>query len=534
MTTTRRKTLKLALASGIVSALPLPITTNAALAASDERKLRMGIGLAPNSIDPHYHNTGQNNSALRHIFDTLTNELGLPDVTPCLAESWKMLEPTVWQFNLRKGVVFSDGTPFTADDVIFTFERVPTIPKSPGLFTPFVKPIVKMEAKGEHTLLLHTAEPYPTLPREVAWIQILSRKIHTNATTDDFNNLKVAIGTGPFKITNYVPGDSVSFTRNERYWGPASPWSQVDLKAIANDSTRLSALLSNDLDMMFRVGTPDLPRAQTDPRISVNLDPSVEVVYLFPDSTRDISVNMTDNAGVPLTKNPLKDVRVRRALSMSIDRQAIVDRIMQKAGRPANQMATPSMEGFNTAIPPIPYDPVAAKKLLAEAGWDKGWKMKINGPVGFIANDDKILQAVGGYFSKIGVDTTVESVSPAVYFGKATAREYGVFMTSYSGPVAIGDLKALIVTKDPKTGDGPFNRHLYSNKAMDELVYRAQAVTDPNERIKLTGEAMKLAMDDVALIPLIQTMGSVAVKKGMLKYNSVPIGWGWAMLAEPL
>jgi len=531
--TTRRDTLKLALSVTAASTAQSLFASKTAMAQAD-RKLRMGVGLAPNSMDPHYHNTGQNNSALRHIFDTLTNEMGLPEVTPCLAESWIMLDPITWQFNLRKGVTFSDGTPFTADDVIFTFERVPTVPNSPGLYTPFVKPIVKMEAKDDNTLILKTAQPYPTLPREVAWIQILSRKIHTGCTTDEFNSLKVAIGTGPFKATKYIPGDSVEFERNSRYWGKASPWSTVQLKAIANDSTRLSALLSNDLDIIFRVATPDLPRAESDQRISVSLSPAVEIVFLFPDSTRELSVNMTDSSGKPLTKNPLQDVRVRRALSMSIDRQAIVDRVMQKAGRVANQMSTPTMEGFNPAIPPIPYDPAAAKKLLAEAGWPDGWKMKINGPVGFIANDDKILQAVGGFFSRIGVDTTVESVSPAVYFGKATAREYSIFMTSYSGPVAIGDLKALIVTKDPKTGDGPFNRHLYSNKKLDALVYQAQEAMDVKDRVRLTGEAMQVAMDDVALIPLIQTMSSVAVKRGFAKYNPVPIGWAWAMLADPL
>lgn len=525
---TRRDSIRLAAAATVMT-LPAQVQAQAA-----GRRLRMGVGLAPNSIDPHYHNTGQNNSALRHVFDTLTNELGTENVTPCLAETWKMRDATTWEFNLRKGVTFTDGTPFTADDVIFSFERVPTIPNSPGLFTPFVKPIVKMVAEDPHTLVLTTAAPYPTLPREVAWVQILSRKIHTGATTDDFNSLKVAIGTGPYKITKYVPGDSVELVRNDGYWGGKQPWESVQLKAVANDSTRLGALLAGDLDLMFRVGTPDLPRVQSDPKVTLSLAPSIEVVYLFPDSTRDVSPNITGIDGKPLDKNPLRDLRVRRALSMSIDRQAIVDRVMQKAGAPANQIAVPTMEGFNKAIPPAVYDPAGARKLLAEAGYPNGFKMKINGPIGFIANDDKILQAVGSFFSRIGVETEVESVSPAVYFGKATARDYCVFMTSYSGPTAIGDLKALIVTKDPKTGDGPFNRHLYSNKQLDDAVYAAQAATDAAERNRLTGEAMRIGMEDVAIIPIVQTMGSVATRKGVVKFNSVPLGWAWAMLAEPL
>ncbi len=522
---TRRDGIRLATAASLAG---LPPEARAA-----DTRLRMGVGLTPNSIDPHYHNTGQNNSALRHVFDTLCNELGEKEVTPCLAESWKLVDDLTWEFKLRQGVTFSDGTPFVAEDVVFSFKRVPTIPNSPGLFTPYVKLITAFETPDDHTVRMRTAKPYPFVPNDVAWVQILSHKIHAGATTDDFNSLKVAIGTGPFKITKYTPGDAVELVRNETYWGPKSPWSSVQLKAIAQPETRLIALMSGDLDVIGGVAPQDLPKAQANPDLVVQLFPSVEVVYLFPDSTRDVSPNMFDKSGSPLTKNPMKDVRVRRALSMSIDRKAIVERVMQKAGAPAYQMAAATEDGYDPTIPAIPYDPAGAKKLLAEAGWPDGWKMTINGPVGFISNDDKILQAVGGFFSRIGVETKVESVSPAVYFGKATAREYCLFMTSFSVPLAITDLKSLIVTKSAETGDGPFNRQLYSNKALDEVVFKAQSTLDPTERRKLIGQAMRIGMDDVAVIPVINTVASWATRKGGVKYNAVPLGWAWAMLATP-
>jgi peptide/nickel transport system substrate-binding protein len=206
---------------------------------------------------------------------------------------------------------------------------------------------------------------------------------------------------------------------------------------------------------------------------------------------------------------------------------------MQKAGAPAYQLAATSEEGYNADIAPVPYDPAGAKKLLAEAGYPDGFKLTIFGPAGFIANDDKILPAIGGFLSRIGIDTAVQSISPAVYFGKATAREYSVFMTSYQATTAINGLKALMVTKSAETGDGPFNRHLYSNKAVDDLVFQAQATNDPVARNKLVGQAMKTAMDDGAVIPIATSVITYAARKEAVKYNAVPIGWAWAMLADP-
>ncbi len=509
------------------AALPLPATAQA------PRRLRIGVGLTPNSLDPHYHNTGQNNSALRHVFDTLINELGEADLQPNLAESWKLVDDTTWEFKLRPGVVFSDGTPLTSDDIVFTFGRVPTVSNSPGLFTPYVKLVKSFETPDALTVRMKTEKPYPFLPRDVCWVQILSRKLHTGVTTDDFNSMKATIGTGPYKIVKYTPGDAVELVRNDRYWGRKQAWDTVQLRAIAEPATRLIALKAGDLDVISGVGTADIPAVQADPKITLTLTPSQEVIYLFPDSTRDTTPTVTDNAGKPMAKNPLRDVRVRRAMSMAIDRKAIVERVMQKAGAPAYQLAAPSEEGYNADLAAVPFDPAAAKKLLAEAGYPEGFKLTIYGPAGFIANDDKILPAIGGFLSRIGIATEVQSISPAVYFGKATAREYSVFMTSYQATTAINGLKALMVTKSAETGDGPFNRHLYSNKAVDDLVFQAQATNDPVARNKLVGQAMKTAMDDGAVIPIATSVITYAARKDVVKYNAVPIGWGWAMLADP-
>jgi peptide/nickel transport system substrate-binding protein len=502
--------------------------------AQSPRTLRIGVPVAPSSLDPHFQNASQNNSALRHVYDTLVTELGEPELQPCLAKAWRRIDQLTWQFDLRRGVRFSNGAPFSADDVIFSFQRVPSVPNSPALYTPYVKAVAGIEKVDDHTLHLKTASLSPLLPRDLAWVQIVSQETAANATTADFNAMKAAIGTGPYTVTGYVPGDSLDLARNDRYWGARPPWDTVRIKAIPVDATRLIALTSGDVDLIARIGTADLARAQADPRLDVSLAPSDEVVFLFPDATRDQPPGMFDKAGKPLTRNPMRDVRVRRALSIAIDRKAIVARVMAGAGAPAAEMAVPSEEGFDPTIKAIPYDPEEARRLLRDAGWGDGWKMTINGPQGFIADDDKILQAIGGYFTRIGIETDVQPVPPAVFFGRATARDYPLFMTSFVVPVALTMFTGLLVTKNAATGDGAFNRHLYSDQRVDDLVAAARSTIDPAERNRSVARAMEIAMDDLAVIPLVSTMTSWAARKGVVTYRPVPIGWAWAMLATPV
>ncbi len=517
---------------GLLAAALAPVSS-APARAQEPRRLRIGVAVAPSSLDPHFQNASPNNSALRHIYDTLVTELGTAELQPCLAESWRQLDPLTWEFALRRGVSFSDGTPFTADDVVFSFARVPTVPNSPALYTTYVKSIASHEVVDDHTLRLKTVAPYPLLPRDLAWVQIVSRRIAANSTTADFNAMRAAIGTGPYTVTRYLPGDSLELALNPSYWGTVAAWNSVVIKAIPNDATRLIALTAGDVDLIARIGTADLARAQADPTLTVSLSPSDEVVFLFPDATRDHAPNLSDRSGQPLTANPLRDARVRRALSLAIDRTAIVQRVMAGAGAPATQMAVPAEEGYAAALPPLPYDPDAARRLLHDAGWGDGWKMTIDGPVGFIADDDKILQAVASYFTRIGVDTSVETVPPAVFFGRATARDYTMFMTSFVVSVALTMFKGLLVTRNAATGDGAFNRHLYSNATLDDLIARAQSTMDTPARNALVGQAMEAAMNDLAVIPLVTTMSSWATRRGVATYHPVPIGWAWAMLADP-
>jgi peptide/nickel transport system substrate-binding protein len=208
----------------------LALALGAAPAAAIDR--RFGIVNAPSSMDPHFHNLGVNNMTLQHVFEPLTWEEVDGRITPRLAEGWRIVDDTTWEFRLRRDVRFHDGSPLTTDDVIFALARVPTVPNSPGLFVTFVRPIVGIDKVDDHTLRFRTASPYPFLPRDLTAIMIPSERIHRNATTADFNSGRVMVGTGPYRFLRYAPNESVELAVNPAYRDGAEPWQTVSIRAI--------------------------------------------------------------------------------------------------------------------------------------------------------------------------------------------------------------------------------------------------------------------------------------------------------------
>lgn len=516
--------------------LQLALAVALALAAmpAAAAELRFGIANAPSSMDPHFHNLLVNNMTLQHVFEPLAWEEVDGRITPRLAESWRIVDDTTWEFRLRRDARFHDGAPLTADDVIFTFSRVPTVPNSPGLFVTFVRPIVGIDRVDEHTLRFRTASPYPFLPRDLAAIMILSARIHRDATTADFNSGRAMVGTGPYRFLRYAPNESVEFAANPAYRDGAPPWSTVSLRAIPQDGARGAALLAGDIDIMDRVPGSDLARFRADPRIRLAGIAAANLVYLFPDGNRPEVPFVTDHAGRPLPANPLADVRVRRALAMSIDRTTFAERLLDGQAAPAHQLLGEIVEGHDPALPPIPYDPEGARRLLAEAGYPDGFTMTIHGPTGFIPDDGKMLQAVGQYFTRIGVRTRVETQPRNVFFPKATAREFAMFLGSWTGTLGANTLRALLTTYAPERGWGAFNRQRYSNPTLDALFERALTTIDDTARNRLIAEAERVAMEDVALIPLVFTRSTWAMRGDKVEYTPSPLSRSQAMLARPV
>ncbi|HEX5640118.1 MAG TPA: ABC transporter substrate-binding protein, partial [Burkholderiaceae bacterium] len=326
----------------------------AALAAD----LTIGLSTPVTSLDPHFHNLTPNNSLGRHVFETLVRQDETQTMQPGLAESWKALNELEWEIKLRKGVKFHNGQNFTADDVIATFKRVPNVPNSPASFAFFVRPIIDIKAVDPLTLRLKTDKPHPLLPNDMVAVMILPKSVAEAAKTEDFNSGKAMIGTGPYRLVEYAAGDRVVLKRNDAYWGQKPAWENVRFKMIPSAPARVAALLAGDVQMIEGVPTADIAKLKTDKRVTISSAVSNRVVYLHMDSGREKnSPFVTTPDGKPMEANPLRDPRVRRAISKMIDRDAIVSRIMEGQGVAAGQLLPDQFFGTSKSLKPDRYDP---------------------------------------------------------------------------------------------------------------------------------------------------------------------------------
>lgn len=484
------------------------------------QELKIGLAAEPSAMDPHFHNLTPNNGMLTHVFERLVENDPQNKFVPGLAESWKTVSDTVWEFKLRQGVKWHDGTPFTADDVIFTFERAPNVPNSPASFASVVKgkTVKKID---DHTIQISTPAPHPLMPNDLSNLLIVSKKHGEGAKTEDYNSGKAAIGTGPYKFVSFVPGDRNEFVRNEDYWGKKPEWQKVTLKPIKAGPARVAALLAGDVDLIEDAPTADIERLKKDPNVAVSQRVSRRVIYFHMDQFRDDSPFIKAKDGSAI-KNPLRDQKVRLALSKAINRDAIVSRVMEGVAIPAGQLLAEGFFGVSPNVKPPAYDPEGAKKLLAEAGYPDGFRMTIHGPNGRYTNDVKILEAVAQMFTRIGVETTIEALPPAVYFSRASAGagglpEFSFILVGWGSDTGetSSPLKTLLGTFDKEKGTGAANRGRYSNPELDKLIVQALATVDDAKRQDLLAKAVELAMGDVGLIPSHYQINTWASKKGL-------------------
>lgn len=513
------------------SVLALPSIHTAS--AQAPRTLRIAAQTAPSGMDPHYHSSNPNIATSKQIFSSLIDVDADNKLIPCLAETWRIVDDKTWEFTLRQNVKFHDGTPFEADDVRFSLERVLNIPNSPGSFAPYARNIAEVKTVSPNVIQIVTKDPNPFLDWDIYCIFILSRRLHTGATLADFNSGKAMIGTGPYKHVSYQIGEQHEIAKNPDYWGTPAAWDRVVTRIIPNAGSRVAALLAGDTDLIDSVGPQDVPRLTADPKIGLFAKESTGVAYLFPDASRDVSPFVFDKQGKPLSSNPLKDVRVRQALSLAINRAGIIERLLSGQGAVADQFAPATASDRAPGLPPLALDIAKAKKLLADAGYPDGFRLTIHGPSGWFAGDQDVLQAVAQGFTRIGVETQVEVLPPSALFSRATNREFSMFMTTLSGPTAANTLRQVVQTYDTATGSGPFNRQRYSNPKIDTLVSEALRTMDPAKRASLTSQALKETVADMPVIPLFFPKFAWATRKSYVTFQA-NAGWKTtAVFAEP-
>lgn len=481
--------------------------------------LKIALSADVSSLDPHYLNIAPNVAFSSHIFDALVNVDANGKLVPGLATSWRAIDATTWEFKLRQDVKFHDGSKFTAEDVVFSLDRPAKLTNSPGPYTAYTKQIVAKKIVDPYTVRLSTATPYGPLALDVSAIFIVSKKAAEKASTEDFNSGKALIGTGPYKFVSFKRGDRIEVARNDSYWGGKSDWDKVSFRIITNSAPRLAALLSGDVDAIEGVPTADLSKLKGNAKFKLEQKISWRTIFWEIDQSERSSPYVTDKAGKPLPSNPLRDVRVRQAISKSINRKALVDRTMEGLAVPASNIVAPGLLGYNDKLKVEAYDPEGAKKLLAEAGYPNGFALTLHGPNDRYINDAQVVQTVAQFLNRIGIQTKVETLPLSVYFSKARAGEFSVALLGWGTLAGDFGLRTLVGTSNPDTGWGTWNWGKYSNPALDKLIASSLGSVDQAKRASYAQEAAAVAMKDYAVVPLHHQYATWAMRKG-LKYTA--------------
>eukprot|EP01041_Mallomonas_annulata_P015991 gene15991-33638_t len=387
------------------------------------------------SMDPHSLNESLQLSVTGNVYEPLVGRNKDLSLAPALATAWKQTSPTVWRFELRKGVQFHDGTPFTADDVVFSFARMKGDGSDMKATNSDIKQVRKID---DHTVEIDTVAPQPILPDVITTSYMMSKKwCETNQATTPVDRRKGienaasfrANGTGPYRLRERQPGVRTSFVRHGTHWAkPEGNVDQVIFAPIGNDGTRIAALLSGEVDVMDPIPVQDVERVKSNPNLKVLQGPELRVIFLGMDQKRD-ELQFSNIKG----KNPFKDVRVRRAFYQAIDIETIKSRVMRGAAVPIAQMFPPEVRGFAPDLAQrLPYDPEASKKLLAEAGYPQGFEVKMNCPNDRYVNDAEICQAVAANLARVGVKINLEAETKGTYFPKILRRDTSFYMLGWT------------------------------------------------------------------------------------------------------
>jgi peptide/nickel transport system substrate-binding protein len=465
------------------------------------------------TMDPHSQNetfnNGQNNLVYEYL--VMRDRMTFNKFIPALAVSWTNTSPTTWVFKLRQGVKFHDGSPFTADDVVFSFNRARESGNTFKLYSTQSGIAKKID---DYTVEFTTPVPNPVMLDTLNSIMIMSRAwCEKNRVTkpQDFKNkeetfaVRNAMGTGPYKLVLWEPGVRLQYKQNTDWWGIKEGHftgniDTIDYRPIGNAATRMAAIKSGEVDFVLDPPVQDVPRLREDKDLKVLEGSEVRLIFLGFDQARD-ELLYSNVKG----KNPFKDRRVRMALYQAIDINAIKSSVMRGLSTPS---AIPLSAGTGAGVPEAmekrhPYDVAAAKKLLADAGYPKGFGFTLHCPNDRYINDEKICVAVAAMWAKIGLDVKVESMPKANYFPKAEKRDVSAYLLGWGGGSsdAIFILKPVMHSKTT-AGAGDANYGDAENEELDALINKIEGEMNPAERSTMIARTVKIMQDEVHVIPL--------------------------------
>jgi peptide/nickel transport system substrate-binding protein len=471
------------------------------------------------TLDPHSQNHATTNAVMQHTYEGLTRYNKQYQAEPSLAVSWKQMSDTQWRFNLRKGVKFHDGSPFTADDVVFSFGRIQQKQGTMQIYVTGVKEVVKID---DHTVDFILSGPVPILLRNIVDFRIMSKSwseknrsqnVQDYAKKEETFASRNTNGTGPYLIKGWEPDKQIVFVQNKDWWGKLDGnVTDVVYNPIKSDATRVSALLAGDVDLVTDLPVQDVERLRKESKVKVLDGHEVRTIFIGMDQ-HNSELKYSNVKG----KNPFQDIRVRRAMNLAVDREAIKRVVMRGLSIPAGIMVAPGVHGHSKDIDIVMKpDPAAAKKLLAEAGYADGFEFALDCPNNRYVNDEKICQALIGMWSKAGFKPRLNSMPFATFIAKIQNFDSSAYLLGWG--VATFDaqysLQSLVRTK---TGgaEGNFNLGRISDPKLDTTIDAIKIATDPRARDALLREGLIATRDQHYYVPIHHQLRPWAMKKSV-------------------
>ena len=478
--------------------------------------LTMGVRAGPDSIDPHWSTLGSQAEALRHVFDTVVMADEKLQLKPGLALSWKSIDETTWEFKIRQGVKFHDGSDLTAEDVKFSIDRIPTV-TGPMSMTIYTKQVKETKVVDKYTLHVKTKVAAPTLPNDFIRLFVVPKSIGVDARNEQFNSGKAAIGTGPYRFVSWAPKGDMVMKRFDGYWGEKQPWEQVIRKEIPSDPARMAALKSGQVDLVNYVPATDYASMQRDKSVDTFIADTVYILNITP-NVKETLPKPVKVDGKEIAANPLRDARVREAMDLAIDRKTLVRVVLEGLGRPANQLMPANFFGGSKNLPERPFDVNKAKQLLTDAGYPKGFEIDFFCTNNRLPGDSAVCEALSQMWARAGLKVNASALNGTVFFPAQQKGEYSLWMSGWGTLTGEASYTygSLVHTADSATGLGAFNKQGYSNPAVDKLLEEGSRTMDDTKRRALFEKASELSMTDRALIPSVQLQTIWASKAGML------------------
>src|SRR5688572_24460037 len=471
------------------------------------------------TLDPHSQNHATTSAILQHTYEGLTRYSRDYKIEPALATAWKEMSPTQYRFTLRKNVKFHDGSPFTADDVVFSFTRVKQPQGTMQIYVSGVKEVTKVD---EHTVDFILDGPNPILMRGLIDFRIMSKawaEKHRSQNIQDYAKREETFasrntnGTGPYMIKTWEPDKRIVFEAHKGWWDklPGNV-TEFTYNPVKSDATRVSALLSGDVDMVTDVPVQDVERLRKEAKAKVVDGHEVRTIFLGMDQNRDELVYSSIKG-----KNPFKDVRVRKALNMAVDREAIKRVTMRGLSIPAGIMVAPGVHGYAKDLDTVmKYDPAGARKLLAEAGYPNGVDFTLDCPNNRYVNDERVCQAVVAMWAKAGINAKLNAMPFSTFIAKIQNFDTSVYMLGW-GVVTLDALYSLQSLVRTKTGgaEGSFNLGRISDPKLDTTIDAIKVETNTKARDALLREGLERTRDQAYYVPLHHQLRPWAMKKGV-------------------